>query len=410
MRGHGGPVRALAILSAGAAAVSGSFDHSAILWDLRRGEARAVLRLHEGAVNAVAALGEDRFATGGEDGRIAIWRVGATEPETVGLAHSGPIAGLALSRTGEVLASASWDGTIRAAPLAGGDVRILSGHAGPVSAVAWLPEGRLASAGFDGTVRFWPADGSIAEIQTLGSPVNALAATAEGEVAAGGADGIVRFLAPGGAVRAELDVSAGPILALAASPDGAAMAVATIGRAVAILDRAGATVRTRLAVPGGPVWALAFAPDGSDLLTGGSDGAVRRWNARTGEPAASLSPEPPPARSASATSAVPPGTERGADVFRACAACHTLTRDGGNRAGPSLHGVFGRRIATAPGYAFSPALRALDIVWTADTIDQLFAVGPARYTPGTKMPEQVVPAADRRELVRFLEAATRSSP
>ena len=58
------------------------------------------------------------------------------------------------------------------------------------------------------------------------------------------------------------------------------------------------------------------------------------------------------------------GDDRGAQVFRACVACHTLTPDEGNRAGPTLHGVFGRRIATLPGYNFSPALKKLDIVWT----------------------------------------------
>jgi cytochrome c len=100
--------------------------------------------------------------------------------------------------------------------------------------------------------------------------------------------------------------------------------------------------------------------------------------------------------------------ERGAEVFQACAACHTLTPDGGNRAGPTLHGVFGRRIATAPGYNFSPALRELDIVWNAETIAKLFEVGPAQYTPGTKMPEQRIGSAtDREALVRFLERATR---
>jgi cytochrome c len=100
--------------------------------------------------------------------------------------------------------------------------------------------------------------------------------------------------------------------------------------------------------------------------------------------------------------------ERGAEVFQACAACHTLTPDGGNRAGPTLHGVFGRRIATAPGYNYSEALKRLDIVWSANTIRKLFEIGPAEYTPGTKMPEQHITSADDREaLVRFLERATK---
>jgi cytochrome c len=97
----------------------------------------------------------------------------------------------------------------------------------------------------------------------------------------------------------------------------------------------------------------------------------------------------------------------GAEVFSACVACHTLRPGEGHRAGPTLAGVFGRRIATAPDYRFSEALKRLDIVWNAETIAKLFEVGPARYTPGTKMPEQVITSArDREALVRFLERAT----
>ena len=99
---------------------------------------------------------------------------------------------------------------------------------------------------------------------------------------------------------------------------------------------------------------------------------------------------------------------RGAEVFRACAVCHTLTPDDGARAGPTLHGIFGRRIATAPRYEYSEALKTLDIMWTPQTVSELFEFGPDAYTPGSRMPEQRVPSAkDRRALVEFLEAVTR---
>ena len=95
-------------------------------------------------------------------------------------------------------------------------------------------------------------------------------------------------------------------------------------------------------------------------------------------------------------------------MFRACVACHTLKRDEGNRAGPSLAGLFGRRIATLPGYNFSPALKKLDIVWTPETVAKLFELGPATFTPGTKMPEQKIGSSeDRVALVKFLEKATK---
>src|SRR6187397_3398888 len=83
LRGHGGPVRALAISADGATAVSGSFDSSAIRWSLTRNAAEQVLRFHESAVNAVALMPDGRIVTGGSDGKIAIWRKGDTAPQRV---------------------------------------------------------------------------------------------------------------------------------------------------------------------------------------------------------------------------------------------------------------------------------------------------------------------------------------
>src|SRR5918999_750241 len=69
LRGHGGPVRALAISPDGTTAVSGSFDTSAIRWSLARNAAEQVLRFHESAVNAIAFAADGRIVTGGEDGK-----------------------------------------------------------------------------------------------------------------------------------------------------------------------------------------------------------------------------------------------------------------------------------------------------------------------------------------------------
>jgi cytochrome c len=83
VRGHGGPIRALAVSADGARALSGSFDTSAIRWSLRRNAAEQVLRLHESAVNAVAILKGGRAVTASEDARIAIWTPGRQEPDAV---------------------------------------------------------------------------------------------------------------------------------------------------------------------------------------------------------------------------------------------------------------------------------------------------------------------------------------
>jgi len=404
LRGHGGPVRALAVSGDGERALSGSFDSSAILWSLRTDAAQQVLWFHDSAVNAVALLKDGRAVTAGEDSRIALWVPGISTPATVLLGHRGPVVGLAVSPDGGMLASASWDGTIRLWPLAGGAPVVLEGHGQNVNGVAFTPDGAaVVSAGYDATVRVWPLRGPGAPVVTaLPTPLNAAVVGPDGEIAAGGADGQVYFLSPQGERRGSVEAVPTPIIALALSGDGAHLAAASIRGAVAIIDRKARGLTRTLVGPALPVWSLTFLPDNRTLLSGGADRVIRRWDSETGAEIGS---------SAAGGAEDPLAAyedDPGARVFRACMACHTLTAAEGNRAGPSLHGVFGRRIATLPGYNYSEPLRHLDIVWTPETLAKLFEIGPARYTPGTKMPEQQIGSPeDRAALIKFLERATR---
>jgi len=404
LRGHGGPVRAVAVSPDGALAVTGSFDQSVILWRLGAGSAEAVLRFHEGSVNAALALGGGRFASAGEDGRIAIWQAGRADPVTVLAGHAGPIVALALSPAGDAIASASWDGTARVTPLGGGTARVLEGHRGNVNGVAFLPGGAIATSGYDATLRIWPQGGGPPQVVQMPAVLNAVVAAADGEIIVAGGDGRLRFVGPDGAQRGELAIAETPLVALAITTDSSAVAAGGIRGNVSVVERAARMVRANLVGPGLPVWSLAFMPDGAELLSGGADRLVRRWNAVTGEHIGAVVPR----ASAGPLAELQGQTERGAQVFRACAACHTVTPDDGARAGPTLHGVFGRRIATAPGYVYSPALQGMDIVWTRETIARLFEIGPNAMTPGTKMPEQVIIAAeDRTALVDWLEKVTK---
>jgi cytochrome c len=403
LRGHGGPVRSLAIAPDGTSAISGSFDTSAIIWSLTRNSAERVLRFHESAVNAVAVLPDGRFVTGGEDGKIAIWTAGEAKPVRTFEGHTAPIVGLAVSPDGATIASASWDRTIRLWPVAGGEARVLTGHDQNVNGVAFAPDGKtLVSVGYDATVRIWPLAGGAPTIVTLATPLNAVAIGPDGEIAAAGADRNVWFLSPTGEQRGNVDAGETPMISIAASRDGELIAAAGIRGSVGIIDRKSRKLVHTLVGPGLPVWSVVFFPDSRTLLTGGADRMVRRWDARSGEhigAGAGGGNEDPLAAFAG---------DRGAEVYKACVACHTLTPDEGNRAGPTLYGIFGRRIATLPGYDFSPALKKLDITWTKETVAALFDVGPMKYTPGTKMPEQrITSPEDRQALVDFLEKATK---
>ncbi|MDW8445211.1 MAG: c-type cytochrome [Acetobacteraceae bacterium] len=199
----------------------------------------------------------------------------------------------------------------------------------------------------------------------------------------------------GGVIR-RLEGGAAPIITLAANAAGTRLAAGGIRGSVAIWSLPEGRLLRTLSGPGLPVWAVAFAPDGV-LWTGGTDRMVRRWDVETGVHLG-----------AAGLAEVEIASDHpGARVFRACAACHTLTGDSANRAGPTLARLFGRRIATVPDYSYSEALRRMDIVWTRETVAALFTLGPSAYTPGTKMPEQVVGSREDLEaLLDFLEIAT----
>jgi cytochrome c len=402
LRGHGGPVRALAISPDGAHAVSGSFDTSAIRWSLNRNAAEQVMRFHDGAVNAVAWLPDGRIATASEDGSIALWSAGRTEPDRVLKGHAAPVAAIAISPDGKTLASASWDRTVRLWPVAGGEPRVLEGHTQNVNDVAFTPTGRaVVSVGYDAALRIWPLDNGVAVVRNLPTPLNSVEIAPDGEIVAAGADGRVFFLAANGELQADLRASETPVIALAISPDGALVAAAGIRGSVAVIDRKERKLLHTLVGPGLPVWSAAFFPDSRTLLTGGTDRMIRRWNATTGEAidsAVTGVPEDPLAAFAG---------DHGAEVFRACVACHTLSAGEGDRAGPSLAGLFGRKIGSLPGYRYSDALKGMDIVWTPETVSKMFEVGPMAYTPGTKMPEQKISSPDdRKALMDFLANAT----
>ncbi|MGE0279290.1 MAG: c-type cytochrome [Rhizobiaceae bacterium] len=403
MRGHGGPVRALAIAPDGKSAISGSFDTSAIRWSLTRNAAEQVMRFHESAVNAVAFLPDGRIVTGGEDSQLAIWTAGKVQPDLVLKGHKAPVAGLAISPDGKTIASASWDHTIRLWPVAGGEPRVLEGHSQSVNGVAFAPDGSfLASAGYDATLRIWPLSGDApATIRNAPAPLNSVVVAPDGEIAAGGANGHVFIYSPKGELISDIEAAPVPVIAAAMSRDGARIAAAGIRGSVAVIDRKARKVVHTLVGPGLPVWSVAFFPDGTTLLTGGTDRMIRRWNAATGDHLDSV------VAGAPADPLAAYNGQRGAEVFRACVACHTLSPDDGSRAGPTLSGIFGRKIASLPGYNFSPALKKLDIVWTPETVARLFEIGPMAYTPGTKMPEQKITSPDdRKALVEFLAKAT----
>jgi len=75
---------------------------------------------------------------------------------------------------------------------------------------------------------------------------------------------------------------------------------------------------------------------------------------------------------------------KGADVFKKCAACHTINQGGAHGLGPNLWATMGAPIAGHAGFAYSDALKSKGGTWTWDAMSE-WLKSPKSFAPGTKM-------------------------
>ncbi|CAD0183277.1 Cytochrome c2 precursor [Ruegeria sp. THAF57] len=395
LKGHGGPIMGIATAPDGRIATA-SFDNSVGLWSDQTPE---WLEGHEAAVNSVVFNGTSIYSAG-DDFTLRRWPGG----EVVGR-HQGKIVNIAASKTH--VATASWDGTIGVWPVDGSAPMVLGPTGSGVNTVVFSPDGsKLYSAGMDGALRVWDLSTGQETLRLVehGFGINELILNSQDNwIAYGAVDGVTRIRDLTTGEERDFTLDRRPILALALSPDRSLLAVGDGEGYIMVIE----TVEWRIAQDfratlRGPVWALAFSADGRNIHAGGIDEAMYSW------PVSDLGEQEQMASSEPSFLKNPNEMGNGERQFaRKCSICHSLTPDGQRRAGPTLHGVFGRKAGTLPGYFYSETLQDSDIVWNSETINALFDEGPDHYIPGSKMPMQrITQPSDRTDLIAFLRRAT----
>lgn len=86
-----------------------------------------------------------------------------------------------------------------------------------------------------------------------------------------------------------------------------------------------------------------------------------------------------------------------------CTGCHSVDSD---RVGPRHRDVVGRKVASVPGYTYSPAIRKLGGIWTPARLDQWLS-GTQKMAPGSKMYIAIDDASQRRLIIAYLKSVSK---
>jgi cytochrome c len=86
-----------------------------------------------------------------------------------------------------------------------------------------------------------------------------------------------------------------------------------------------------------------------------------------------------------------------------CTGCHSIDAD---RIGPRHRDVVGRKVASVPGFNYSPALKKLGGVWTPARLDQWLS-GTQKMAPGSRMYIEMDDPTQRRLLIAYLKSVSK---
>ncbi|GIM02141.1 hypothetical protein Vretimale_6840 [Volvox reticuliferus] len=166
---HTAPVTAVTFLPSGAVLLSASLDGTVRAWDLVRYRNFRTMTSPTPAQYGTLAVdpgGEVVVAGAVDTFQIFVWSLKTGRLLDVLTGHEGPISGLAFSPITSLLASSSWDRTVRTWDVydsGGSGASEVLDHRHEVLAVAMRPDGRqLAAAAADGSIYMWdPVEGQL---------------------------------------------------------------------------------------------------------------------------------------------------------------------------------------------------------------------------------------------------------
>jgi WD40 repeat protein/tRNA A-37 threonylcarbamoyl transferase component Bud32 len=316
IRGHEGPLTAVAYSPDGETLATSSWDRTVKLWDPETGVRRSTLAGHCDWVSHLAFDSSGlRLATAGADGAVQLWDVATGRSLLTFRGHTQNVTCVAFDPNGQRLASASSDQTVKVWDTSASREAFIWRGRGPVVRLAFFPDSRRLVLGGNfeessGRMRptltiLEPTTRRTVELVTADSRrddcINGVAVSSDGTlVAASFSDQKteVRKAATGALVHA-FAVAGCEVQSAVFSPDNAALAVVGLvpipsrgerfetyrsGGYLAVWDLATGRARWARVCETGKIRSVDFSPDNRLVATADNDGGVTLWDTASGEP------------------------------------------------------------------------------------------------------------------------------
>jgi len=295
LTGHGRQVTWVRFNANGSMLVTSGSDGIVRLWDPATGrQLRRLVGTEDRLVMLEAAVftPSGRLVTVSNDGRLNVLNLDTNRYERHLDVESAPIWAVAVSPSGEELATANDDDTVRLWYRATGRlVHTLAEHRGRVRSIAYSPDGAMIATGCDDSaVRLWDAkSGDL--IRTLRGHTDRVYAVdfGNGVLASASWDTTARVWdVKSGETLHELSRHTRRLWTAAFSPSGDLLATAGDDLVVRLWDPVSGRHLHTLTGHTRSVWSTTFSPSGDLLATGSDDGTARLWSIRGEQPTVRL--------------------------------------------------------------------------------------------------------------------------